>query len=128
MTILIIYFQEKNSVLQGLKEKAELVSNLFNKIDGVSCNPVQGAMYAFPKITIPEKAMEKAKSLNMEPDVFYCFQLLEQTGICVVPGSEFIQKPGTYHFRTTILPKVEDIKSLLDKFEKFHVNFTKQWS
>ena len=76
MTILIIYFQEKNSVLQGLKEKAQLVSNLFNKMDGVSCNPVQGAMYAFPKITIPKKAMEKAKSLNMEPDVFYCFQLL----------------------------------------------------
>jgi len=29
----------------------------------------------------------------------YCCQLLEETGICVVPGSGFGQKDGTYHFR-----------------------------
>lgn len=32
-------------------------------------------------------------------DVMYCFDLLENTGICVVPGSGFGQKPGTFHFR-----------------------------
>jgi alanine transaminase len=98
-----------------------------NSIEGVKCNPVQGAMYAFPKIAIPQKAIEKAKSLDINPDVFYCFQLLEQTGICVVPGSGFHQREGTYHFRTTILPPVDQIRSLLAKFERFHVDFTKQW-
>jgi alanine transaminase len=47
--------------LSGLKEKAKLVTELFNKIKGVSCNPVQGAMYAFPQIQIPQKAIDHAK-------------------------------------------------------------------
>lgn len=64
----------------------------------------------------------------MEADVFYGFKLLEQTGICIVPGSGFRQIPGTYHFRTTILPPVEEIKILLSKFEKFHLEFVKEWS
>jgi alanine transaminase len=123
-----LFEKEKNVILNGLKDKAQLVTSLFNKIEGVTCNTVQGAMYAFPKIQIPQRAIEKARSLNIQPDVFYCFQLLEQTGICVVPGSGFHQRPDTFHFRTTILPKKEDIKSALTKFEKFHVNFTKQWS
>lgn len=35
----------------------------------------------------------------MAPDMFYCMKLLEDTGICVVPGSGFGQREGTYHFR-----------------------------
>lgn len=31
--------------------------------------------------------------------MFYCMKLLEETGICVVPGSGFGQREGTYHFR-----------------------------
>ena len=34
------------------------------------------------------------------PDAFYCYTLLEETGICVVPGSGFGQQPGTFHFRS----------------------------
>ena len=87
-----------------------------------------GAMYAFPKINIPQKAIDHAKTLGMEADMFYCLELIDSTGICVVPGSGFLQKPGTFHFRTTILPPKDQIASLLSKFEKFHINFTKKWS
>lgn len=34
------------------------------------------------------------------PDMFYCMRLLEEMGICLVPGSGFGQKDGTYHFRS----------------------------
>lgn len=47
----------------------------------------------------PPQACEAAKAAGQVPDVFYAFQLLENTGICVVPGSGFGQRPGTYHFR-----------------------------
>jgi alanine transaminase len=87
-----------------------------------------GAMYAFPRIDIPQRAVEHAKSLNLEPDMFYCLELIDSTGICVVPGSGFHQRPGTYHFRTTILPPIDQIKSLLSKFEKFHLSFLEKWS
>lgn len=123
-----LFIKEKTTILESLKEKAKLVTEMLNKIEGVECNPVQGAMYAFPKIAIPFKAIEHAQETNVQPDMFYCMELLEKTGICVVPGSGFLQLPGTYHFRTTILPPSDQIKSLLHKFEEFHLNFVKKWS
>lgn len=63
-------------------------------------------MYAFPRIYLPEKAIKAAEAAGQTPDSFYCFALLEETGICAVPGSGFREEPGTYHFRTTILPPV----------------------
>lgn len=64
----------------------------------------------------------------MEPDMFYCMQLLEEMGICVVPGSGFGQREGTYHFRMTILPPLEKLKLLLQKVKEFHVRFLDQFS
>lgn len=73
---------EKNKVLSDLKERAELVAKTFNSFEGYSCNPVMGAMYAFPQIKLPAKAIEAAKKAGQAPDTFYAFQLLEQTGKC----------------------------------------------
>lgn len=44
--------EEKTSVLKSLAERAKLVADTFNSIPGMSCNPVQGAMYAFPQVRI----------------------------------------------------------------------------
>lgn len=44
--------EEKTSVLKSLAERAKLVADTFNSIPGMSCNPVQGAMYAFPRVCI----------------------------------------------------------------------------
>ena len=43
----------------------------------------------------------------------YCLDLLEATGLCVVPGSGFGQLPGTHHFRTTILPETAQIQEFV---------------
>ncbi|PIO15611.1 hypothetical protein AB205_0145980 [Aquarana catesbeiana] len=93
------FMREKEAVLGNLAQKARVTEELFNQVPGIQCNPLQGAMYAFPRIFIPPRAVEKAKELQMEPDMFYCMQLLEEMGICVVPGSGFGQREGTYHFR-----------------------------
>jgi len=122
-----LYKKERSEVFNRLKQKADLVSQLFNSIEGVRCNAVMGAMYAFPRIEIPDRAIEYAKSKNMAPDAFYCFQLLEKTGICVVPGSGFKQRAGTYHFRTTILPPVDQMKDMVEKFQAFHIEFLREW-
>lgn len=122
-----LFAEEKTSVLKSLAERAKLVEDSFNVIPGISCNPVQGAMYAFPQIKLPEKAIKKAESIGQIPDVFYAFQVLESTGICIVPGSGFGQKPGTYHFRTTIVPPASKLKEMMKKFAEFHVKFLKQY-
>lgn len=46
------FLEEKTSVLKSLAERAKLVADTFNSIPGMSCNPVQGAMYAFPRVWI----------------------------------------------------------------------------
>jgi len=118
-----LFIKEKTSVLNILAEKAKITAESFNAIPGITCNTVQGAMYSFPQIHLPQSAIDKANELNTSPDAYYASQLLEETGICVVPGSGFKQKPGTWHFRMTILPSIEKMKILLSKFESFHVKF-----
>ena len=71
-------------------------------------------MYAFPRITLPPGVT----------DAQWCLALLEATGICVVPGSGFGQAPGTWHFRTTILPPVEQIQQVVRRLGDFHRAFT----
>jgi hypothetical protein len=44
------YMNEKKAILNSLAERAKMVAETFNSIEGVSCNEVQGAMYAFPKV------------------------------------------------------------------------------
>lgn len=122
-----LFMKEKTHVLSQLKEKATLVTELFNSIEGIKCNTVQGAMYSFPQIFLPPKAIEAAKAKSQTPDSFYCFSLLEETGLCVVPGSGFGQKEGTYHFRMTILPPLEEIRSVLQTFKEFHLKFLSQY-
>jgi aspartate/methionine/tyrosine aminotransferase len=50
-------------------------------------------------------------------------RLLEETGICVVPGSGFGQAPGTAHFRTTILPPTEKIREVVRLFAEFQARY-----
>ncbi|XP_066998104.1 alanine aminotransferase 1 [Anabrus simplex] len=122
-----LFEKEKREILSSLAQRAKMVEKAFNSIEGMSCNVVQGAMYAFPQIKLPKKAIEKAKQKQLLPDVFYAFELLENTGICIVPGSGFNQKEGTYHFRTTILPQPEKLKVMLEMFRDFHEKFLKEY-
>ena len=57
----VTYFKEKQEILGSLKTRAEMVYDRLNKIPGVKCNEVQGAMYAFPCVNIPEAALRDAQ-------------------------------------------------------------------
>lgn len=63
-------------VLGQLKEKADLVAETFNSLEGMSCNPVQGAMYAFPQIKMPQAAIEAAKVITN----YWTFQVFTMIG------------------------------------------------
>lgn len=105
-----LYNREKKAVLEELKLRAALLAEGLNKIDGITCNTIAGAMYAFPCIALPSGVTDED----------YCMALLEETGICVVPGSGFGQAAGTAHFRTTILPPTEKIRQVVEKLRAFH--------
>jgi len=71
-----------------------MMTDGFNSCKNVVCNFTEGAMYSFPQIKLPSKAIQAAKQAGKVPDVFYCLKLLEATGISTVPGSGFGQKEG----------------------------------
>jgi len=119
---------EVKSTLASYAERAKLVADTLNSIEGITCNTVQGAMYAFPQIKFPEKALAAAAEAGQPADVYYAFQLLEATGICIIPGSGFGQQPGTFHFRTTILPQKDMINEMLGRLKEFHMKFLAEHS
>ena len=117
------YAAEKSAILDSLKRRASIIVDALNGMEGVACNVSQGALYAFPSITLPPKAIARAQEVGQSPDLFYCLELLEQTGVVVVPGSGFGQQDGTFHFRTTILPSEDEISSVIEKMSSFHEQF-----
>nr|XP_033789499.1 alanine aminotransferase 2-like isoform X2 [Geotrypetes seraphini] len=65
---------------------------------------------------------------GMEPDVFFCYKLLEETGVFLAAGSTFGQDEGTYHFRLTLLPPKEKLKSVLQSIRDFQKKFFEEYS
>ena len=104
------YAAERGAIMDALKQRALLLAEGLNRVEGISCNVIAGAMYAFPSIVLPPG----------RTDFDYSLALLEQTGICVVPGSGFGQAAGTAHFRTTILPPTEKIQKVVNALGEFH--------
>jgi alanine transaminase len=114
---------ETSTIFNSLKRRAEKLVKAFNELEGVTCNVAQGAMYTFGRIRLPPKAIAKANAEKMAPDAYYCMKLLESTGVCVVPGSGFKQKEGTFHFRCTFLPAEDQFDIFLKDIKKFHADF-----
>ncbi|KAL4538658.1 hypothetical protein Ndes2526B_g03050 [Nannochloris sp. 'desiccata'] len=119
---------EMTEGLASLRRRAHIMTDAFNALDGVTCTFTEGAMYSFPQIHLPPKALEAAKAAGKTPDTFYCLALLEETGIVTVPGSGFGQEPGTFHFRTTILPPEPKIPAFVEKFQSFHKKFMAKYA
>lgn len=120
-----LYSQEKGKITQDLHRKAKVIDKMLNRMQNISCNDVEGAMYAFPSIRFSKKAKEVAGSFGMTPEKFYVLRLLEETGVALVPGCGFGQKEGTHHFRITTLPaNIEEVMSKLESFNsEFHERF-----
>jgi aspartate/methionine/tyrosine aminotransferase len=123
------FIYERDAVIADLKAKAEILGKGVNAIPGMSVVIPRGAMYAFVRFVLPKEkgvdveAMSADARLAYEAkrDSDYCLALLEQTGICVVPGSGFGQRAGTLHFRTTFLPPRDEIESLVEQLKTFHI-------
>ncbi len=122
------YVTESSLIFESLKRRAVKLGEALNKFEGVNCNLSEGAMYLFPRIVLPPRAVEEAKRQGVAPDAYYCMQLLEETGVVVVPGSGFGQVEGTWHFRTTMLPPEDEIDEVVEKMGVFHDQFLRRFT
>lgn len=116
-----LWKQETDAIHAALASRTNLMAERLNGLPGMSCVNSPGALYLFPQIRLSAKAQEVARAHGKEPDAFYALQLLDKTGICVIPGSGFGQKEGEWHYRLTCLcPGVEEY---VNKLEQFHLEF-----
>ena len=102
------------------------MTKALRSMKNITTNDVEGSMYAFPQIKFSPKAIQAAG--NQSPDLFYCLEVLKNTGIALVPGSGFKQKPGTYHFRiTTLILPEEKLNHRLESLKAFNDSFHKKY-
>uniref|UniRef100_A0A8C7IU26 alanine transaminase n=1 Tax=Oncorhynchus kisutch TaxID=8019 RepID=A0A8C7IU26_ONCKI len=122
----------RGGYMEVINMDAEVQAQLSKLVSVRLCPPVPGQALMDLVVNSPQPGEPShitfMKALGQAPDMFYCMKLLEETGICLVPGSGFGQKDGTYHFRMTILPPTDKLKILLAKVKEFHQKFTQQYS
>ena len=121
-----LYHKEKTDILESLERRAKGVVESLNALEGITCNEVEGALYAFPSLKLPKHLLDAAEASGQPADFKYCMALLEQTGIVTVPGSGFGQEPGTLHVRTTILPPENEMEILKKRWSDFHNLYIQQ--
>ena len=117
-----LWKEETSAIHKALEERTHVMAQRLNDLHGISCAPSPGALYLFPKLHLPRKAVKAAKDAGRTPDAFYAHALLDETGICVVPGDGFGQKDGEAHFRLTCL--CAGVEEYVGALEKFHRDFT----
>ena len=128
-----LFRRESESILTTMKHRSEQMAQSFSKLEGIEIEPAMGAMYLYPKIHLPAGALKRAKELGRQVDELYCLELLDATGICVVPGNGFGTMPIVHEdgsveafFRTTVLAKQTD--QFIERYGKFHTKFLEQYS
>ena len=114
-----LYNKEKGTILKNMKRKARHLDQLLNKMPGVSTIPTEGLPHSFAKLNLPEKFIKEAESLLRHPDMHFCLNLVEQTGIITVPGSGFGQDEGTAHLRMTNLIFDDDLMN--ESMDRMHI-------
>ncbi|KAH0571937.1 Alanine aminotransferase [Spironucleus salmonicida] len=113
---------EKESKLGLMKQKADKMSRLLNT-QHMKCQPITGAMYAFPQIFLPAKFVQAHENPNLE----WCVQLLRTRGVVGVPGNGFLQVAGTYHVSFSVLERAEKMDGLIASITEFHEELWKEW-
>eukprot|EP01054_Gregarina_sp_Poly1_P004811 Gregarina_sp_Poly_1__4810@NODE_2564_length_1976_cov_288_512834_g1630_i0_p1_GENE_NODE_2564_length_1976_cov_288_512834_g1630_i0NODE_2564_length_1976_cov_288_512834_g1630_i0_p1_ORF_typecomplete_len529_score42_41Aminotran_1_2/PF00155_21/2_7e55Aminotran_MocR/PF12897_7/0_0049DegT_DnrJ_EryC1/PF01041_17/0_12Aminotran_3/PF00202_21/0_16Beta_elim_lyase/PF01212_21/0_15_NODE_2564_length_1976_cov_288_512834_g1630_i03891936 len=116
-----------SNLKKSLNVKARLIAENLNKIPGISCAPIHGCMFAYPRLHLPQLFVQECENAGVPPDCIYSRLLLDSTGICVIPGCVVGELPGTYHVRFHILDSLENYLEALDFWQSFHVTFLGAW-
>ncbi|XP_069548184.1 alanine aminotransferase 2-like [Brachyistius frenatus] len=123
-----LHNQETQHIRSMLVQNVKRTYEVVNSLPGFSSQPVEGGAFAFPRVYLPPKAIQKAKEVGLQPDMFYCMRLLEEAGVLASPGCEYGQKEGTYHIRFLIMTSRDISEELLRRLSSFHAKFMKDFS
>lgn len=96
-----------SGVIARLENRRRITMEKLATIDGISLVQPEGAFYAFP-------------SIDVEDDAHFCAELIKETGVVVVPGTGFGQRPGSHHFRIVILPPEDVMNDSFNLIKEFY--------
>jgi len=91
-------------------EQREYITNRLNSIPGITAVKPKAAFYIFPKIDV--------KRYKILDDEKFVLDFLKEQHILMVHGKGFNWKEPD-HFRIVYLPRVDELKIAMDKFELF---------
>lgn len=97
----------------ALRERAQLTTDRFNSMPGMSCEAPQAAFYAMPRLALPPG----------KTDENFIFGLLRETGVLCVYGSGFGLPPEAGAFRIVFLASVEELADIYDRVAEFTAAF-----
>ena len=93
-----------------LREQRDLIYEMLNQIEGVSCVKPAGAVYCFPRL---DPAVHP-----IEDDERFVLDLLRDQHVLVVHGRGF-NWPDPDHFRIVTLPHVDDLRGAIERIGTF---------
>ena len=93
-----------------LYEQREYITNRLNSIPGISAVKPKAAFYIFPKID--------TKMYHITNDEKFALDFLKEQHVLLVHGGGFNWTTPD-HFRIVYLPRLEELKIAMDKFELF---------
>ncbi len=100
------------SHLPALREKVgrrrDITVEMLNAVDGISCVSPKGAFYAFPRLDVPQEEEQE-----------FIANMIRATGVVVVHGGGFGQRPNTAHFRVVFLPPEEILRKAYGKIGEY---------
>jgi alanine-synthesizing transaminase len=101
--------------MEKLTKRRDMTYKMLNAIDGISCVKPEGAFYAFPSVDIKND------------DSHFISELIKETGVIVVPGSGFGQKPGSKHFRVVFLPQDDVLEKAYKSIASFYQKYKNEF-
>ncbi|KAM8838569.1 alanine aminotransferase 1 [Synchiropus picturatus] len=123
-----LYSQETQDIRSTLRHNVRRAEEVLNSLPGVSCQPVEGGAFVFPRLDLPPRAVLRAKEEGMKADSFYCVRLLEEAGVLTGPGCQYGQREGSTHIRFSIMTRRDTMEELLRRIACFHLQFMKEFS
>jgi alanine-synthesizing transaminase len=101
--------------MEKLTKRRDITVEMLNAIDGISCVKPEGAFYAFPSVELKNG------------DNKFIAELIKETGVVVVPGTGFGQKPGTNHFRVVFLPQENVLEKAYKNIASFYAKYKNEF-
>lgn len=95
-------------------EQREYITNRLNSIPGITAVKPKAAFYIFPKIDI--------NKFKIHSDEKFVLDFLKEQHVLMVHGGGFNWGQPD-HFRIVYLPRVDELKTAMDKFELFLSNY-----